>query len=251
MERYFSINRGGFSIRCKLYCRDIHAIDRVVVFVHGFAGHKDTGSAARFAEKLLGKHKTAALVTFDLPAHGEDARKRITLADSLRYLDLVTQYLAETYAAPLFAYATSFGGYLTLAYLSQKGNPFRRIVLRCPAVDMYQALCDLITRADQWGPLQKGRDAAVGFDRKVLVSPAFLEELRQTDVRQADYLDWAEDIQILQGTDDEIIPECRVRDFAEEQLMEYIPIQGADHRFHDPKKMDLAIKEILEFLFPR
>lgn len=40
-------------------------------------------------------------------------------------------------------------------------------------------------------------------------------------------------------------PLCRK--LAMDNLIEFIPIDGADHRFRDSRKMDLAIKYILEF----
>lgn len=249
MERYFSINQSGCSIRCKLYCQEPRKIQKVVLFVHGFGGHKDAGAAARFAEKLLGKQKGAALVTFDLPAHGEDVHKKLSLEDCLDYMKLVTGYLQETYHAPIFCYATSFGGYLTLLYLAKAGNPFQKIALRCPAVEMYQSITGTILSPEQLVELNKGKALPVGFDRKVTITRAFLQELQENDIRPLDYLDWAEDICIVQGTADEILAPEKVFAFADDHLIESVPVEGADHRFHDPKKLDLAHKIILEFLF--
>ena len=39
-----------------------------------------------------------------------------------------------------------------------------------------------------------------------------------------------------------------VTDFAEKNGIEYIPVEKADHRFMDPKLMDLAIEYIQMFL---
>lgn len=249
MQRYFSINQGGSSIRCKLYCQEPRAIQKVVLFVHGFAGHKDAWAAARFAEKLLAKQKGAALVTFDLPAHGEDVHKKLTLTDCLTYLELVTAYLGQTYPGPLYCYATSFGGYLAMLYIAQKGNPFRKIALRCPAVDMYDSLHRTILGAGDLETLKKGKPVEAGFDRKVVVTREFLRELQENDIRKLEYLDWAEDIRIIQGTADELIPPESVFTFADDQLIESIAVEGADHRFHAPKKLDLAHKEIMDFFF--
>lgn len=248
MERYFEINELGHNIRCKLYYRDIHAIRQVVVFCHGFGGHKDNAAAAKFAERLTSKHKYAALVTFDWPCHGGDVKKKLTLDLCMSYLDLVLRHVeAKFHTEVLYCYATSFGGYLTLLYLSRMGNPFRRIALRCPAVPMAEVLLNTIAGAGDAEQLRKGREVAVGFDRKVPVSPAFLHELEENDIRNYDYLDWAEDILILHGTQDEIVPIRAAEDFCEQNLIEFIPIEGADHRFRDSRAMDRATKEILEF----
>lgn len=249
MERDFTINRSGLSIRCKLHCLDMRKAEEVVLFVHGFGGHKGSGAEQRLAEKLLAKHKRAALVSFDLPAHGEDARKRLTLADCLSYLDTVVAYLGETYPGPLYGCGVSFGGYLLLLYLTRKGSPFRRIALRSPAVSIYESLTRTIMTEAQLAQVEKGKPVNVGFDRKVTMGKDFLQALKENDIREKEFLDWAEDILLVQGTRDEIISPEAVIHFAQEQLLEIKTIEGADHRFRNPEKMDLAIHEMLRFLF--
>ena len=95
--------------------------------------------------------------------------------------------------------------------------------------------------------LSRGREALVGFDRKVPVSPAFLGELKANDVREFDFLDWAEDILILHGTADEIVPFGGAAAFSEEKLIDLIPVEGADHRFRHPGTMETAMKETVNF----
>jgi fermentation-respiration switch protein FrsA (DUF1100 family) len=121
------------------------------------------------------------------------------------------------------------------------------VALRCPAVNMYDVITAAIMTPEDLEKLQKGKDIPVGFDRKIMIGTAFLEELRTQNIQTLDYLDYAEDILILHGTADEIVPFAAANTFAENNLMEFIPVEGADHRFRDPKKMDLAIKQILEF----
>lgn len=248
MERYFAVNEQGHNIRCKVYCQDLRSVRQVVVFFHGFGGHKDNHAAARFGEKLLAKHKKAALVTFDWPCHGDDVKKKLTLADCITYLDLLIPHLRQKFDTDeLYAYATSFGAYLLLKYIAERGSPFRKIVLRCPALNLYESMTRTIMTAADLEKIAKGKDALVGFDRKVLIGPAFLQEVQETDIRTWDFLDWAEDILIIHGTADEIIPFEEARAFSENQLIELIPAEGADHRFRNQVKMDLAIKQILEF----
>ena len=38
---YFSINEEGVSIRSKFYGTDARTYKRIVIFSHGFGGHKD------------------------------------------------------------------------------------------------------------------------------------------------------------------------------------------------------------------
>lgn len=250
MQRYFEINEYGNNIRCKLYFQDIKNIRKMVVFCHGFSGHKDNRAAERFAEKMISKYKNSAMVTFDWPSHGDDVKKRLHLTDCTTYLNLVLSYIRQNYKVDeLYAYATSFGGYLLLKYIYEQENPFKKIALRCPAVNMYEVLSHTILLNDDMERLQKGKSILVGFDRKVMIDMDFLNDLKKYDISQWDFLDYAEDMLILQGTADEVVSYEVVNDFAENNLIEMIPFEKTDHRFRDVVKMDLAIKYILEFYF--
>ena len=248
MHRYFEINEKGHNIRCKLYAQDPKSVSRVVVFCHGFGGHKDNAAAEKFAQRMISKYKRTAMVTFNWPCHGDDVKKKLQLSTCSEYLELVVNHIRRKYETDEhYCYGTSFGGYLTLKYIFQHGNPFRKIALRCPAVNMHEVLTRTIISSGELDALQKGKEIPVGFDRKIPVSPAFLEELKTNDICSWDFLDWAEDILILQGTADEIVPFEAVHTFAENNLIEFLPIEGADHRFRNPPCMESAIKGILEF----
>ena len=107
MEKYFSINESGYSIRCKLYANSASDLKEIVLFGHGFGGHKDNKAAARFAGKIMGKHKSTGVITFDWPGHGEDAIKSISLKDCDFYLNTVVNYIRESFGVnDIFAYAT-------------------------------------------------------------------------------------------------------------------------------------------------
>lgn len=249
MTKYFDVNAAGHSIRCKLYCNDMRNIRHMVLCGHGFGGHKDNRAAQRFAETVLSKYKTAAVLTFNWPCHGDDVKKKLTLSDCDAYITLILQHIQDRFQTEdVCGYATSFGGYLFLKYISDHGNPFRRLVLRCPAVNMYEALTGRIISPDEAEKIARGRDVPVGYDRKILVNQLFLNELREADIRTCSFLDYAEDILILHGTKDEVIPLETVCTFADDNLIEFVPVDKADHRFQDYAIMGAAIRQIIEFL---
>ena len=134
-----------------------------------------------------------------------------------------------------------------LKYLLDHGNPFRRMALRCPAVDLYRVQTERIMSPEELEKVMKGKEVPVGFDRKVALDKTYLDEVRAVDLPRRDFTAYMDDVLILHGTKDEIVPFDGVRAFADEQLMEFVPIEGADHRFQDPRTMDEAIKVILEF----
>ena len=112
---------------------------------------------------------------------------------------------------------------------------------------MHQVITHSIITPEDLEKLDKGKEIPVGFDRKILIGKPFLEELRENDITARDYLDYAEELYILHGTADEIVPREHSFAFADNNLIEFREVEGADHRFRDPKKMDLAIKYILEY----
>ena len=243
----YTVSRHGYNVSCKLYYEDKKAIDSVVLFGHGFGGHKDNKAAERFAGRALDK-LGMAMVTFNWPCHGDDVRKKLRLGDCDGYLTAVIEDTEERYGSPrLYAYAISFGGFLFLKYMSEHGNPFVKVALRCPAVDMYRVQTERIISPEELERLQKGKEVPVGFDRKVALDRTYLEEIRGVDLASRDFTPYMDDILILHGTRDEIVPMDMVLSFADDQLIEFVPIENADHRFQDPRAMDEVIKTILEF----
>ena len=247
-SRYFSVNEQGCSVRCKLYCDDPNDVRTAVLFGHGFGGHKDNKAAERLAGRMLEKNRGAALVTFDWPCHGEDVRKTLRLEDCDAYLRLVLAQIRERFAPEqLYGYATSFGGYLFLKYISEHGSPFAKTALRCPAVNMHELLSTVIMHEDELERVLKGKTVLVGFDKKIAVDRTFLDSLREAELTQRSFLEQADDLLILHGTKDELIPVDVVRAFAEENVIEFEAVAGADHRFQNPAHMDHAIAQILSF----
>ena len=247
MERNFEINEAGYNIRCKIYCSDMKNIKKVVLFGHGFAGHKDNRAAFKFADRVMTKYKGIAVITYNAPCHGDDVRKKLKLEDCLTYIDLVLAYIKKEYTEEIYSYATSFGGYCVLRYIADRGNPFKKIALRSPAIPMYELLTEGMIKPEEMDRLHKGKDVAVGFDRKITVNMDFLEELKNADVRDIEFFDYADDILILHGSKDEVVDYDTVYRFAEDNCIEFIRVEGADHRFQKPACMEAAIKSILAF----
>ena len=249
MEKYFSINQSGYSIRCKLYCTDMKKIKSVVIFCHGFSGNKDNRMAETVAKRIQKRHPDIALLIFDWPCHGDDAGNKIRLDDCSAYLSNVINYVkARLRTEKIYASATSFGGYLVLKYIAENGNPFVKAAFRCPAVNMYDTLTGNILSEDELETLHKGKPVSVGFERKVKIDHGFLNDLKDHDITLLDYRPYADQLKIIHGTRDEIVSYNAVREFAEKNGITLHTVEGADHRFTNPKKMDEAITEILSFL---
>ena len=249
MVKYIDINRPGYSVKCKVYCDAFRDVEHVIVFAHGFGGHKDNKAAERFAQAALSKIKKAAVFVFDWPCHGSDVRKKLTLEDCDLYLSMVLDYIRlQMKTEDIYVYGTSFGGYLVLKYIHDHDrNPFRKIALRCPAISMGEVMYNRVMTNENKALLEKGKDVMAGFDRKVLINQEFLDSLMASDIRKWEYFDYADDIIIIHGTKDEVVPFEQSRDFAEENVIEFIAVEDADHRFQDLNKLKLAHSYILDF----
>ena len=250
-DKYFNINEQGFSVRCKLYSADnARSFDNVVIATYGFGGNKDNNAVAKFAERITSKYASYAVLTFDWPAHGNDGRKRLSATESMTYLQLAIEYArTELGAQQLFYYSTSYGGYIGLRYLIDVGNPFERIALRCPALDLYSIMMKGFDQS-QLDALARGKKVLRGFDRKMEIDQEFLDDLREHDVREYQYFDYAEQILVLHGNKDDMVPCEDSRVFCDDNVIEFLEVDRADHPFSNPQTMDFAIGEIVKFLKP-
>lgn len=252
MEKYFDINADKHSIRCKAYYEgDLHACDRWVVATYGFGGNKDNHADAKFAERITTKYPGYGAVCFDWPCHGNDARNRLILAECVEYLDIVNRHLRDEMGAErLYNYSASLGAYVTLVYLHEVGDPYERIVLRCPAVGLYRIMLEQMSPEERERYEKKG-EVKTGYGRKIPITREFMDELAAHDVASYEYFDDADRILIIHGTKDAVVPIERVAAFADDNVIELVPVENADHPFSNPKSMDYAIQRAIEFMAPR
>lgn len=249
MNSYFNIEKNGLNIRCKLYGDEASSkAENVIVFCHGFAGHKDNGTAEALAAEVMSRHKNTAVLVFNMPCHGDDTSEIILLENCICYLEAVIDYAqSRLHAKNLYAFGISFGGYLLLKYIKEKSNPFEKVFLRCPAVNMHEVLTKTIMTADELETAENGQTVPVGFDRKTNVSLRFLKELKNSDIRTADFSQYKDDICIMHGTDDEIVPYEAARSFTQKNSVRLITANGADHRFQNEGGQKNVVEHALAF----
>ena len=249
MTEYFSIIEQNVDIHCKMYFNNLQSVRKVVLYGHGFGGHKDNSAAEKFADHVLKEYRDIAVITFNAPCHGDDNREILKLADCNSYIKTVVYYITARFEpVEIFSYATSFGGYLILKYIAENENPFKRIVLRCPAVNMYEVLANRIMTDDEREAVKRDNYALVGFDRKIRIDQAFLDDLKNNDLMRHDYRMFIDNLLIMHGTEDEVVPIEAAELFSKKNGIRFVPVNGADHRFQDPDAMNYAIGETVRFL---
>jgi dipeptidyl aminopeptidase/acylaminoacyl peptidase len=162
-------------------------------------------------------------------------------------MKLVVGYASrELGAVKIFNYSVSFGGYLTLLYIAQNGSPFAKTALRAPGIRMHDLMLRYVKDTDR-EKLEKGKEIEIGYERKMKADKSLFEELAAGDVRKYEYFEWADSMLVLHGTADEMVPIGDSIQFCENNVIEFIPVEGADHPFRNPKLMDTAIHTVVEF----
>ena len=61
-----------------------------------------------------------------------------------------------------------------------------------------------------------------------------------------DFIDESEKILIVQGTEDELVDFNIVKEFAENNIIDFKPVEGADHRFNSPADLRKFIDYVEE-----
>ena len=178
MERKFVLSRGELDTPCILREPDSGTPARVVLGVHGFGGSMRDTLLESIAEEM--SMFGAAVLRFDLPAHGENLEDLMSLENCVQTLLDVAEYACEQYPGveDLCIFATDFGAYVALSAMHELQEfPHRvRLVIQEPCMQMDQTVLDmaqisLVTlEAMEW--------AVVPGERPVGITYSFFEELR-------------------------------------------------------------------------
>lgn len=239
MEKRFTLSRGQLHIPCRLTHPDFGPARRCIIGVHGFGASKDTFVLSSIAEEmgLFG----AAMICFDLPAHGENIMtdRDLTLENCTDTLLAVAEYAAQQYPqGDICIFASGFGAYVTLLVLEELEQLAGRIrlVLQTPNVRMAESLLAM-TGLTEEEFRAKGRvtlDAA----RKFEVAYSFYQELR-SNVALAAY---STPMLLLHGEKDYVVQFEDIANFNRiNDLCKLVIIPGADHQFRTEGAWDMVV----------
>lgn len=135
MEKHIKIDK----LDAKIYSPDSQPIE-ILIGVHGFSGDKESSVLLALSKELTANN--IALITFDLPCHGENGNNApLDLNSCIQSIGKVLDFTKTTYPSTAISiFATSFGGYLTLVYLSNHTEKLNKVILRAPAIYMSKVL---------------------------------------------------------------------------------------------------------------
>lgn len=178
METKFVLSRGELNTPCILREPDCGTPLRVVLGVHGFGGSMRDTLLDSIAEEmsLFG----AAVLRFDLPAHGENQEDLMSLQNCVQTLLDAAEYACARYpqVEDLCIFASDFGAYVVLSAMHELQEfPHQiRLVIQEPCVQMDQTVLDM-TRVSMV-TLEAMEWAVVPGERPVGITYSFFEELR-------------------------------------------------------------------------
>lgn len=233
--------------------KDIEKINECVIACHGFGSNKKSGTIKKLAEKL--NNDNILVVSFDFPGHGTSNTEGefLTIENCVKDLIDVEKYIKNKYKDIIISvFASSFGGYITINRIIEETSNFKAIVLRCPAVNMYETFCDKILNLDGYSVSDlDSNNVEIGFDRKIKLNKYFIEDLKVHNVYEL-YLnqDRKNKMLILQGNQDELVSYKDVCAFSEldKENIELKIIDGAGHRFNELGQSEEVIQYAIEYI---
>ena len=239
MEKFFTISNGGRNTPCILREPDTGRPRRVVIGGHGIGGCKEDPIQESIAEEmeLFG----AAVLRFDLPAHGENEEEILSLHGCVDTLLDVADYAAERYPdlKDLCIFATGFGAFVTLTALQDLIElPFQvKLAIQTPSLRMDQTVLNLtrvstVTLEAMEMVLFKTSRRSIGFFY------SFYEECRDNPAFAA----YPIPMLILHGQYDDYVPMSDIqllRDLNDHSKLVIIP--GASHQFLEPGAWDMVL----------
>ena len=230
--------------------------------LHGFAGDKYSTVIEAVAKDRC--RAGFRCVTFDWPGHGDSTAdsSMLTIENCLADLDAVVKHLRPAAAAvpsgstpaPLFCFATSFGGYLAMLDYRRHPEHFDRILLRSPALRMGKVLRSFLEE-DHMRRFQGGEALNFGFDRPLFLHYDFLTDLELPDHDAFRPLDGigcgpaSAPVAIIHGDADDVVPVTDSLRFAEDNDLPIRIVKGADHRYKKPGELEQIIVFAAE-IFP-
>lgn len=221
----------------------------IILAMHGFGGDKESG-CIRLLEQEANK-VGIGLIKFDWPGHGESEAEgdSLTLENCLSDLHTMVEYAKEKYPeAHLTAFATSFGGYVALLYHLNHDRVFDHLILRSPALRMYNIMENVLMTEESKQNLLEKHYFPYGFERIINITEPFVEELKDGDLFVLYGKEPLPNASIIHGTMDDVAPIQDSMAFARLHGCSLYPVAGADHRYKKPGELERVIRISMSIL---
>ena len=224
-------------------------VKEIVIALHGFSSDRGSSCIRMLKDKLYCYN--IGVITFDWPAHGESLvdGKKLLVNNCLKDLDFIFNYIKNKYPSiPISLFATSFGGYLGVLYMHLYNSSFKNIILRAPALKMYDILIKNIMDNYTKEEMNINGSFKFGYKRIIDIYSDFLDELKKYDIFDLYNGKINLNYNIIHGMVDDVVPIEDSIMFAEKFGANVFKIEGADHRFKKDGQLEQVVEIALNIL---
>lgn len=223
---------------------------QIVIMVHGFESSKACATGQLLFRRMV--PAGLGVIAYDQPGHGraEARREPLTLAACFESLAAVENAAAKRFprARPVY-FASSFGAYVALLYVSLRPHLGRRLFVRCGAVNMPSLLLgptrDPAARAllERQGYLQPN----LGIGDPVKVPARMFADLAAHDLFKR-FRPGGTAVRMVHGEADPVVPVAAARAFAARYRIPIAVFPGENHSLNaDPGTPDRVADRALAF----
>ncbi len=215
-----------------------------VLALHGFGGSKESCAIALLAERLcpLGIDVLAP----DWEAHGDRGHdfSRLSVGGCISDLKTAERFARENISDNIGVFATSFGGFIALLRMAEGSAPYKRAVLRVPAVNMANSLVNAARLSDPDITAEKAREQGhftLRMAEEFQIPFSLYEELAENScVRKC--AEWSsEKISVVYAENDELVSRLDTEKFIRLNDIPAKMIRGTGHRMMQPEKLSEAL----------
>ena len=244
MEKHLQIN----NLWSKIYLPE-GEIKEIVIGIHGFSGDKESSVLTALGKEFT-KHNLA-LICFDLPCHGENDNSQVLkLSDCFNSVKIIFDYVKSNFKdIPISVFATSFGGFLALSYLSQNIENLHKLILRAPAIHIHKILTNVILPEHNIKKEDLIHPVNLGYAKPIYVDSSFISDIKNADLEHISTTDHF--IYILQGKQDDVVNAEDNANFFNKKYPDkhkFIYFENADHRFKKPGELEKIISDTIAIL---
>lgn len=219
----------------------------VCVVSHGFGSSKSGQTQMMLIDGFV--PAGIGVFCYDFPAHGDSPVDGSALRVGNCLSDLFCAERRARQLAPeaeIVYFGSSFGGYITLLYLSLYAHAGRKAFLRSAAVDMGGILTDWMRRDGIAMPPCGWFEYDLDFYRPVKITREFLGDLEKYDVFRV-CRKTADRVKLLHGENDAIASPAAAKRYAETFSAALGIVPGGDHRLSIPGAPERVVAEAIAF----
>ena len=199
MKKNISISIKNYVI--DLITNGVDDFNKIVLCFHGFNGDKWGGPFGGLKNLL----SDSLVCSFDSCGHGDSnvASEDMRLCDILEEINVVIEYLKDTFHKPIVLVANSYGAYRVMWYLIRFNPNLNKVIFVNPAFRLLKIL--EIIRGFKYENLQPDDRVMMKSDTNKFLSKNFLDDLNECDLYKT-YYSCDCDIKIVVGKRDSLIP---------------------------------------------